>query len=332
LSKHRLIEFGGIRPNPTYERCMQAVEVARREEIGFLLAVGGGSVLDGTKFIAAAIPYLDGDPWIFLAKRGEVMPASAIPIGCVLTLPATGSEMNPFSVISRESTHEKRAFDSERIQPKFSILDPETTYSLPRAQVRNGIVDAYIHTVEQYMTYPLNTPLQDRQAEAIFLTLIEEGPKALQDSPEYEARANVMWCATSALNRHLGCGVVQDWATHLIGHELTAFYGVAHAESLAIVLPRRWRQGLEQKRAKLSQYARRVWGYTGSDEDAPYVAIERTVGFFHSLGMPTQLADYGIDPVEAAQRVQARFEDRGTILGEYKDVNGTVAADILRVC
>ncbi|NOY82801.1 MAG: iron-containing alcohol dehydrogenase [Kiritimatiellaeota bacterium] len=333
LKMVEVLEFGGIPPNPTYEVCMRAVDLCRREGITFCLAVGGGSVLDGTKFIAAAVPF-EGDPWLFLEKRGEVVPKDALPIGCVLTLPATGSEMNPFAVISKEATREKRAFDSELIQPRFSILDPKTTMSLPRKQVRNGIVDAFVHVCEQYITYPVNTPLQDRQAQAVLKVLIEEGPKTLTDPFDYDARANVMWAATSALNRHLQVGVVQDWSTHMIGHELTAFYGIAHAESLAIVLPVRWRLDKKRKGRKLSQYAREVWGVepTKKDEEAADEAIDKTVTFFNSLGMPTRLADYGIDARECAQKVRARFNERGSAFGEHGDIDGNRAAEILLQC
>jgi len=332
LGGRDFIEFGGIPANPTYEVCMRAVEIARREEVTFLLAVGGGSVLDGTKFMAAAIPFTAADPWQFMAQRGVVMPESAVPIGAVLTLPATGSEMNAFSVMSRESTNEKLAFSSELVQPRFSILDPETTFSLPKKQVRNGVVDAFVHDIEQYLTHPLNTPLQDRQAEAILLTLLEEGPKTLANLTDYDARANLMWCATGALNGHLACGVAQDWATHLIGHELTALYGVAHAESLAMVLPARWRCDLERKRAMLTQFAQRVWGFDGPENEAPAAAIAATVEFFHSLGMPTRLSDYDISADQAAQRIHARFTQRGTALGEYSDIDADAAAEIIRNC
>ncbi len=231
-----MLERGGIEPNPRYETCMKAVELAKAEGVDFLLAVGGGSVVDGTKFIAAAVPYRGGDPWDMLLDWGRV-PANPLPLGCVLTLPATGSEMNGGAVISRESTGEKLFFVTPQTFPRFSILDPETTYSLPPRQVANGIVDAWVHTTEQYLTYPAEAPLQDRQAEAILLTLIEEGPKALADPQNYAVRANLMWCATQALNGLIGCGVPQDWATHMIGHELTALYGIDHAQSLALVLP-----------------------------------------------------------------------------------------------
>jgi NADP-dependent alcohol dehydrogenase len=326
-----VLEFGGIPPNPVYETLMEAATLARKEKVDFLLAVGGGSVLDGTKFIAAAVRYEEADPWDILAKQSPVQ--SALPVGSVLTLPATGSEMNAFAVISRASTQEKLAFSSEQIYPRFAILDPQTTMSLPAKQTRNGVVDAWVHVMEQYATYPVGAAIQDRQAEGVLLTLIEEGPKALAHPNDYDARANVMWSATQALNGLMGCGVPQDWATHMIGHELTAFYGIDHAESLAIVLPVLLRHQKATKAAKLDQYARRVWGETTADRDAAIEsAIRRTAAFFESLGMKTHLADYGISPSDAAKRVGDRFAERGTRLGEHGDLTADRVAAILREC
>lgn len=331
LAGREVLEFGGIQPNPAYETLMEAVKLARQEQVGFLLAVGGGSVLDGTKFIAAAMRYEEGDPWNILAKQRPVK--SAVALGSVLTLPATGSEMNGIAVISRKSTDEKLAFHSEQIYPRFAILDPQTTMSLPTKQARNGIVDTWVHVMEQYATYPVNAAVQDRQAEGVLLTLLEEGPKVLANPKDYDARANVMWCATQGLNGLMGCGVPQDWATHLIGHELTAFYGIDHAESLAVVLPSLLRHEKSRKAAKLEQYARRVWAVTErSAEVAIEAGIDRTVAFFESLGMKTHLADYGIEPAEAAKRVGDRFAQRGTKLGEHGDLAAAQIAEILRQC
>ncbi len=331
LGERSVTEFGGIPPNPTYEKCMEAVKIVRETGIDFLLAVGGGSTLDGTKFIAAAVPYKGEDPWDFLAQRGVIMPESALPLGTVLTLPATGSEMNPISVITREERNDKLAFVSELVQPQFSILDPEVTFSLPENQVRNGVVDAFVHVMEQYMTYPADAPLQDRQAEAVLKTLLEEGPKTLADMQDYDSRANFMWCATYALNRSLGCGVPQDWATHMTGHELTAFYGVAHAESLAIVLPLMWRFQKDRKQAKLAQFARRVLEVDEADDSkAAELAIEQTVTFFHSLGMPTTMAHYDIPVEEAASKIEQRFTARDVVWGEHKDLTPAKIAALLR--
>jgi NADP-dependent alcohol dehydrogenase len=234
LAGRTVYEFGGIEPNPQLETLMRAVEMARTEKIDFLLAVGGGSVLDGTKFVAAAIPF-EGDPWDILSKQAPIH--SALPLGAVMTLPATGSEMNTFFVITKAATQEKLAAASPNVYPRFSVLDPTTTFSLPARQIGNGIVDAFTHTMEQYLTFPANAPLQDRMAEGILKTLMEEGPKTLANPSDYEARANVMWCATMALNGLIGVGVPQDWSTHEIGHELTALYGLDHAQTLAVVLP-----------------------------------------------------------------------------------------------
>jgi len=323
-----MLEFGGIEPNPRYETCMKAVKLAKAEGVDFLLAVGGGSVLDATKFIAAAVPYAGDDPWDMVSDWSRV-PANPLPLGCVLTLPATGSEMNSGAVISRESTREKLYFTSPQTFPRFSILDPETTYSLPPRQVANGIVDAWVHTTEQYLTYPAEAPLQDRQAEAILLTLVEEGPKALADPQNYALRANLMWCATQALNGLIGCGVPQDWATHMIGHELTALYGVDHAQSLALVLPGLLRSEKPRKRAKLLQYGRRIWGLPDGDEDACIEqAIDRTEQFFRALGVGTRFTDYDI-PQEAAGLVAARLAKRGIKLGEHQDMDEKEVKEIL---
>ncbi|MEO5338155.1 MAG: iron-containing alcohol dehydrogenase [Magnetospirillum sp. WYHS-4] len=312
LIDRQVLEFGGIEPNPRYETLMRAVDLARREKVAFLLAVGGGSVLDGTKFVAAAIPFADGDPWRIVSENSPVQ--AAVPLGCVLTLPATGSEMNGYAVVSRDSTQEKLPFGSPLVYPVFSVLDPATSFSLPPRQVANGIVDTWVHVLEQYLTYPCAAPLQDRQAEAILLTLLEEGPKTLAEPRDYDARANLFWCATQALNGTISCGVPQDWSTHYIGHELTAFFGIDHAQSLAVVLPGVLRVRLAAKREKLVQYGRRVFG-----TDDPEAAIDRTEEFFRSLGVKTTLADYGI-PADAADRVAARFAERGARLGEKEDM------------
>jgi NADP-dependent alcohol dehydrogenase len=324
----RMIEFGGIEPNPRYETCVKAVELARREAVDFLLAVGGGSVLDGTKFIAAAAVYTQGDPWEMMADWSRV-PANAVPLGAVMTLPATGSEVNCGAVISRQSTQEKLVFFGPSVFPRFSILDPEVTFTLPVRQTANGIVDAFVHTTEQYLTYPADAPLQDRQAEAVLRTLIEEGPKALASGRDYAVRANLMWCATQALNGVISCGVPQDWASHMIGHELTAFYGIDHAQSLALVLPGVLQQQRQRKRAKLLQYGQRVWDLSSGDDDARIdQAIQKTEQFFRSLGVGTRFSDYQI-PHEAIGRVAGRLADRGAKLGEHADLDAKEVEEIL---
>lgn len=328
LEGRQWIEFGGIEANPRYETCMKAADLAREEAVDFLLAVGGGSVLDGTKFLAVAACYKKGDPWNIVARGAT--PDAALPIGCVLTLPATGSEMNCFSVITREATKEKLPFSCPLVYPQFSVLDPEVTFSLPPRQVSNGIVDAFVHTLEQYMTYPVNSPLQDRMAEAIFSTLIEEGPKTLANSTDYASRANLVWCATMALNGMIAVGVPQDWATHMIGHELTVLYGIDHAQTLAIVAPSLLKVQSDAKGEKLLQFAGRVWGIReGTPESRVEQAIGKMRAFFESVGVPTRLSAYGVG-AEAATTVAERLEKRGWVaLGERQDVTPALVKRIL---
>lgn len=327
LAGRARIEFGGIEPNPRYETLMKAVKICRSEKVDFLLSVGGGSVLDGTKFIAAAAFFEGNDPWDILAKNAPIN--KALPIGCVLTLPATGSEMNMFSVVSRDSTQEKLAFANPQVFPQFSILDPETNFTLPERQTRNGVADAFAHVLEQYLTYPANAPLQDRQAEAILLTLTEEGPKVLKQPRDYAARANLAWSATLALNGLIACGVPQDWTTHMIGHELTALYGLDHAQTLVVVMPAVWKHQKQAKAQKLAQYAERVWGVTGGDQAGQ--AIARTEQFFQSLGMKTRLSEYGIGS-ERFEEIGERFARRGSKLGEHQAIGKKEVIEILRLC
>jgi len=308
LTGYSLVEFWGIQPNPEYETCLEAVRKVKKNQVDYLLAVGGGSVLDATKFIAAATLYEGNDPWDIMGNRSSVKPA--LPLGVILTLPATGSEANGNAVISRKETSQKLAVSSLTLWPKFAVLDPETTYSLPERQTINGIVDAFVHVTEQYLTNDVNTPLQDRQAEGILLTLIEEAPKIKADPNNYEARANIMWSATNALNTLIGCGVVQDWATHMIGHELTVLHGLDHARTLAIVLPSLLRFQKEHKMGKLAQYGRRVWGLSGADELVAEEAINKTEKFFRKTGIRTKFSEYGIDAqtcLVAAERLTSRM-------------------------
>ena len=322
-------EFAGIEPNPSYETLMRAVEQVHAEKIDFLLAVGGGSVIDGTKFVAAAATF-DGDPWDILLQTGTNV-KSALPFGTVLTLPATGSEMNNGSVVTRKASQTKLAFMSKHVFPQFSVLDPTKTYTLPPRQIANGITDAFVHTVEQYLTYPVQALAQDRFAEGLLQTLIEIAPKALAEPADDDARANLMWTATLALNGLIGAGVPQDWATHMIGHELTALYDIDHARTLAIVLPSLLNVQRATKRAKLLQYADRVWHITsGSEEQRIDEAIEKTRSFFEGLGIKTRLSGYGLGP-DAVEAVLAQLEAHGmTALGEHKDISLDVSRRILQ--
>ena len=315
LAGFTIFEFPGIEPNPSYETLMQAVELARRERIDFLLAVGGGSVIDGTKFIAAAIPFV-GEPWDILAKRAKI--TSAVAFGSVLTLPATGSEMNNGAVITRRESNDKLAFSNPLLFPLFSVLDPTKTFTLPPRQVANGVVDAFVHITEQYLTYPVDAKVQDRFAEGLLLTLIEDGPKALQEPDNYDVRANLMWTATLALNGLIGVGVPNDWATHMLGHELTALHGLDHAQTLAVVLPAMLQQRREEKRGKLLQYAERIWGLRDGDENQRIdQAIAHTRQFFEALDVPTRLSDYGIGRAAIPALVEQLRRHSMITLGEH---------------
>ncbi len=318
LVGHNVLEFAGIEPNPVYQTCMKAVDVIKKEKIDFLLSVGGGSALDATKFISAAAEFEGNNAWdIVMGAKIK----SALPLGSVMTLPATGSEMNCGAVITNSEVKEKFPVMDPHMFPKFSILDPETTFSLPRQQVINGIIDTFIHTVEQYTTYDVDSKLQDRQAEAILRTLVEEAPKIMAEPADYNARANFFWCSTQALNGLISCGVVSDWTTHMIGHELTALYGLDHGQTLAILQPRVWENKKQEKSDKLLQYAQRVFDITGKNEhDTINLAIKKTEAFFQSLGVKTKLSDYGVDAEEASQIVSERFKKRGRKLGENEHV------------
>jgi len=312
LGNRKVIEFSGIEPNPRFETLMKAVDVIAAEEIDFLLAIGGGSVIDGTKFISLASNY-KGDAtdllkYGFTPVTSEIV-KKVLPIGVVLTLPATGSEMNNGAVISYN--HGKYPVMSNLVYPKFSILDPVYTYTLPAIQVANGIVDAFVHTTEQYITYPVDARVQDRMAEGILQTLIEIGTTTVNEPENYDARANHVWAATMALNGIIGVGVPQDWATHMIGHELTAAFGIDHGQTLAIVYPALLTEMKEQKRAKLIQYAERVWNIsTGNDDEKIDLAIAKTKEFFESLGIKTRLSEHGVK-FDKINEVVAQLEAHG---------------------
>jgi len=328
LGERSVSEFGGIEPNPSYETLMRAVAQVRAENIDYLLAVGGGSVIDGTKFVAAAACF-DGEPWDILLQRGRNV-QRALPLASVLTLPATGSEMNNGGVVTRKATQAKLSFSSVHCFPQFSVLDPTKTYTLPPAQIANGLVDAYVHVMEQYLTYPVQARPQDRFAEGLLQTLVEIAPGALAEPPDYDHRANLMWTATLALNGLIGAGVPQDWATHMIGHELTALYGIDHARTLAIVLPSLMQSQRVAKRDKLLQYAERVWHVSGGTEDERIdAAITHTRAFFESVGIPTRLSAYGLGR-EAVDAVVAQLMAHGMLkLGEHRSITPEVSRAIL---
>lgn len=322
-------EFGGIPANPEYEVLMDALAIIKSEQIDFLIAVGGGSVIDGTKFLSSAALYEGDEPWDILAKgkRTEI----GMPFGTVLTLPATGTEMNSGSVISRRELGEKRGMGGPGLFPQFSILDPSVVASIPQRQLANGITDAYTHVMEQYMTYPVGADLQDRFAESIISSLITTAPKLMEDPSDYKTASNFMWCCTMALNGLLQKGVPTDWAIHAIGHELTALYGIDHARTLAIIAPRHYHHFLDNKKEKLAQYGERVWNITeGTLEERAKAAIEKTEAFFHSLDIPTRLSDYTAQYEGTAEKVSETLRERGWVaLGEHKAVTPEAVKEIV---
>ena len=328
LKNHQWFEFSGVEPNPSYETLTKALPIIASENIDYLLAVGGGSVVDGVKFIAAAAQFDGDEPWDILAKGAPV--TKALPIGAVLTLPATGSENNGNSVVTRG--RDKLAFASPLVKPQFAVLDPAVTLTLSDRQISNGVVDAFVHVMEQYLTYDVNGKVQDRFAEGLLQTLIEEGPKALLPTTkdDLEIRANIMWSATMALNGLIGAGVPQDWSTHMIGHELTGGYGIDHARTLSIILPAVMKVKRNDKHGKLLQYATRVWNITdGSDDEKISQAIALTEGFFKEMQVPTRLSDVQLGETEVKD-ILAKLDEHGMrALGEHGDIDLTVSEQIL---
>jgi NADP-dependent alcohol dehydrogenase len=321
LGEFHVVPFKGIEANPEFTTLLKARDLCREEKIDFILAVGGGSVIDGVKFISGAVSY-EGDPWDVLDKKENCNFTEALPFGTVLTLPATGSEANSGAVINRSELEQKRAMGGPMFFPKFSFCDPTQVATLPKRQLANGITDAFMHTLEQYLTYPTGNLLQERQAEGILATLIEIGPKVIESPDNYELASNLMWCATHALNGVLRCGVPTDWATHMIGHELTAFYGIDHARTLAIIAPRLYEAMFDDKKEKLTQYGKRIWNLTGTDDEIAKKAIESTEAFFHALGIDTRISDYTEKHSGVEARVREVFEKRGWLaMGERQAID-----------
>jgi NADP-dependent alcohol dehydrogenase len=319
LKGHEVVEFSGIEANPHFETLMKAVAIVKEQKIDFILAVGGGSVIDGVKFISAAVNF-DGNPIDILQKR-ILIKENAVPFGTVLTLPATGSEMNSGAVVTIESTKEKLAFGGSAMFPKFSICDPTVIESLPKRQLQNGVVDAYTHVMEQYLTYPHEGYLQDRIAEGILQTLIEIGPEVVENPKDYALASNFMWSCTMALNGLIQKGVPSDWATHMIGHELTAMYGIDHARTLAVIAPSLYKVMFETKKGKLAQYGKRIFNLEGTEDEIANEAINKTVEFFHKMGMDTKLSDYTKEYDNTADFIVNRFDERGWKgLGERQNI------------
>ena len=329
IGKRKFVEFGGIEPNPEYATCMKAVKLARDKKLDFIIALGGGSVIDACKFIAAAAVYKGKDPWDILEKGLPVK--DALPFGTVLTLPATGSEMNMNSVVSRREIGKKLAFASEKVYPQFSVLDPTFTYTLPRRQTRNGVIDAFVHVMEQYLTRPANAEIQDRFAESIAQTLVKEGPVALKKPEDYDCRANIMLAATMALNHLIAVGVPQDWSSHLIGHELTALYGLDHAETLAIALPKVMEYKKAQKPDKIVQLGRRVFGIEEKGKiKAANATIEAVKKFFVKMGAGVELKSYKL-PADAPEAVGKNIARTYKAIGENGDITPADVVKILKI-
>lgn len=327
LDGYEIVEFGGIEANPDYNTLMKAVAICKEQNIDMILAVGGGSIIDGTKFIAAAALF-EGEPWDFMTGKASV--DKALPFVAVLTLPATASEMNNGAVISRRDRNEKFAFHNPGGYPKFSILDPTVVFSLPKRQVANGIVDIYAHTLEQYLTTSIDTKVMDRWAEGLLLTLVEIAPELMKDEKSYDVCANFMLTATMGLNGFIAMGVDQDWSTHMIGHELTALHGLDHGVTLAIVFPGVMSVMRKEKEAKLLQYAERVWNITeGTVDERIDAAVEATENFFRSVGMKTRLSEHGIGE-DTISTIVSRFRERGWNLGENGIVTPEKAEMVLR--
>lgn len=328
LSEHTFFEFSGIEPNPSYDTLMKAQDIIKENNIDFILAVGGGSVVDGSKFIAAAAQFEGQDPWDIVSKQVSI--EKALPLACVLTLPATGSESNTGAVVTRDGN--KLPFASPLVRPIFAVLDPAVTLSLSDRQISNGVVDAFVHTMEQYLTYSVNGKVQDRFAEGLLLTLIEEGPKALAaaTSKDLEVRGNIMWAATMALNGLIGAGVPQDWATHMIGHELTGTHGIDHARTLSIVLPAVMKVCKEAKSEKLLQYAERIWNVTEGDEETRINrGIELTEQFFEMMQVPTRLSHVDLGEADIDLLIEKLTQHGMVKLGEHKAVTPDVSRKIL---
>lgn len=324
LKEHYTVEFWGIEPNPTVETLRKAVELGKAERVDFLLAVGGGSVIDGTKLIAAGL-LTDADCWQLVLAGKPV--TQTVPLATVLTLPATGSEMNNGAVISCKETHEKYPFYAN--YPVFSVLDPEVTFTLPPYQVACGLADTFVHIMEQYMTTTGQSRVMDRWAEGLLQTLIEIAPQIHANQKDYTLMADFMLTATMGLNGFIAMGVSQDWATHMIGHELTALHGLTHGNTLAIVLPGTLQVLQEDKGEKLLQYAERVWDITtGSRTERIAEAIQRTEQFFRSLGLTTRLNEEQIGQ-ETIDEIERRFTERGVHYGENGKVDGKTARRIL---
>lgn len=323
------VEFGGIEPNPDYLTCMKAVTFARKNKVDFILALGGGSVMDAAKFVALSYFCENIDPWQVITFKAEP-PLKVLPIGCVVTAPGTGSQANNALVLSRREKKQKVTFYHISLYPRFSVLEPDFTFSMTRYQTALGTVDTFVHVLEQYMTYPTHTLLQDRQAEAILSTLIDVGKPLLDQLDDYDLRSTLMWCSSQALNGVLSRGTAVDWATHEIGHLLTVLFDMPHAQTLAIVLSGVYRSQFADKLEKLSQYGRRVWHLDGSDAVVAQRSIDMTESYFEDLGVKTQFSSLGLNTPDVVREVRNYLEKSDfKNLGEHKNIDSEKVCAIL---
>jgi len=326
LADHQRVEFGGVEPNPTVETLDKAVKLAKAEQVDYVLAVGGGSVIDGAKYVAAAALY-DGEGWDIMTGKHRVK--NALPLGVVLTLPATGSESNSGAVVTKKATHDKLSFASPAVRPLFAVMDPDVMKSLPERQLINGLVDAWVHVCEQYITYPAGAMVQDGYAETLLRNLKTLADQ-YNDRDSDQWRANLMWTANQALNGLIGAGVPQDWATHMMGHELTAQYGVDHARSLAMVQPTLMRHQIDTKREKLEQMGRNVFALPAS-ADLAERTIDAIEAFYTQLAVETQLTDYTGQADEVVDLLVKQLELHGMVkLGEHRAITLQETREILQ--
>ncbi|MFC6203807.1 iron-containing alcohol dehydrogenase [Psychrobacter urativorans] len=337
--ERQVFEFGGIEANPEFTTLLKAADMVNEHNIDFLLAVGGGSVIDGSKFVALVSSLTEEDGTVSREQAWDALTSycrnldSAIDLGAVLTIPATGSEMNSGGVINYSERQAKLPFGNPLTFPKFSILDPTKTFTLPERQVMNGVADAFVHVMEQYLTYPVNAKVQDGFAESLLKILIEEGAAVKADPENLETRKNLMWTATMALNGLIGTGVPQDWTTHMIGHELTSLHAIDHARTLTIVLPSVMRELKDSKKDKLLQYAHNVWNISSDaaqdDEATIEAAIVHTENFFRELGLPVSLADADLDQSAIDPIIKQLEVHKMVKLGEHGNNDLAVSRRIL---
>jgi alcohol dehydrogenase len=321
-----VFELSGVEPNPRIETARKGVELCKKENIEFILAVGGGSVIDCTKLIAAGAKY-EGDAWDLVVKKAVA--TEALPFGTILTLAATGSEMNSGSVITNWETKEKYGWGSPATFPKFSILDPTNTFSVPKDQTIYGMVDMMSHVFEQYFHQVENTPLQDRLCESTLLTVMEAAPKLVNDLENYELRETILFSGTIALNGMLQMGYRGDWATHNIEHAVSAVYDIPHGGGLAILFPNWMKHCLKENPARFKQLAERVFAISPegkTDEEVGLLGIEKLREFWTSIGAPSRLADYQID--DSQLEVMA---DKAMVYGEFGNFKKLNREDVLAI-